>query len=484
MSGSSSLEEGGGMRGLLVGGVASGCGKTTVTLGLMAALRRRGLRVQGFKVGPDYIDPGLHACVTGRPSWNLDGWMCGEAVVRRTFLCAMRGQGGMEGDEEPADIGIVEGVMGLFDGASGTDDTGSSAEIAVWLHLPVILVIDARGMARSVAAMARGYASMRPDMRLAGVICTRVASPNHEDLLRDAMASACPDIPLLGCLPVDDAVVRPARHLGLVTADDEPVSAEQRQALAAWVDAHVDVNRLIRLSGLPVVNGPSGHVEPPAPLPVTPARRPRIAVARDRAFCFVYPALLAALRAAGADAVFFSPLADARLPACDGVWIPGGYPEVHASALAANRGLCEELRAAVAAGLPAHGECGGYIWLMESLETAEGRFAMAGCLPGTVRIGVRRAALGYREVRLGADTPFGSEDATVRGHEFHYGSIVEGTADGAGVLPLWRISDRRGHDLGMEGRRLGSVSGSWVHVHPDSSPDFIPAFVAACSVSR
>lgn len=461
------------MHGLLIGGVASGCGKTTVTLALMAALCTRGHTVQGFKVGPDYIDPGLHALVTGRASWNLDSWMCGRDTVIRTFHHAMH-----EGCAA-ADMGIVEGVMGLFDGASGKDDSGSSAEIAAWLGLPVVLVVDARSMARSVAAIVRGYTGMRADLRFAGVLCTRVGSANHAALIRDAFAASCPDIPLLGCLPYDPAVERASRHLGLLTAQECPLPPTQQGAMATWLTHHVDLDALIAAATM--------HTPPcpprATPLPSLPCR-PRIAIARDAAFCFMYPALPAALTAAGAEVVYFSPLADADLPPCDGVWVPGGYPELHAPALAANNRLRAAIRAAADAGLPIHGECGGYIWLMDGLETPSGRYAMTGCLPGTVRIGERRAALGYRGMHTHGATAFGPAGTTTRGHEFHYGVITEPVHARyamPGCTPLWQLTDRQGAPLGVDGCVRGCVSGSWAHLHPEANPHCMAAFVAACA---
>jgi cobyrinic acid a,c-diamide synthase len=457
---------------LLIGGVSSGCGKTTAVLGLMAAMKQRGLRVQGFKVGPDYIDPGLHAQVTGRPSWNLDGWMGDRDSVRHTFARVMAGQ--TWPDLDAPDIGIVEGVMGLYDGADGASDRGSSAEIAAWLGIPVVLVVDARGLARSIAAIARGYSSLREDLPLAGVIATRVASANHADLLYSAMEQACPDIPLLACLPPDDRISRPSRHLGLHSAETDPLTSEQQHVLAEWFREHADLSAFAALA--------SGF-DLDLPERAASSVKAHIAVASDKAFCFIYPAMIDALRRAGARISFFSPLEDAALPPCDGVWLPGGYPELFAKRLAANRSMADSMRRAVDAGVPVHGECGGYIWLMEALEVDGMPYPMLGCLPGTARLHNRRAALGYRQARLLSPCALGLDEHDVRGHEFHYSALTEDVTAlyrQAGVNPLWEVRDRKGRELGPEGMVRGRVSGTWIHVHPDSDPDLARRFLAAC----
>ncbi len=456
---------------LLIGGTSSGCGKTTATLGLMAALVRQGLFVQGFKVGPDYIDPGLHRLVTGRPSWNLDSWMGGRRSVIATFSRVMAGN--VWGAEGVPDIGVVEGVMGLFDGSGGMDDRGSSAEIAAWLDIPVVLVVNARGLARSIAALVKGFASMRADLRLGGVIATRVGSRNHADMLHEAMESACPGIPLLACLPLDEGVARPSRHLGLVTAEDSPLPLGRQEALAEWFSANADIGACIALA-----QGSGAWCETNATRRLPPPRA-RIAVARDEAFCFVYPAFLDALERAGAELIFFSPLHDAAVPDCDGIWLPGGYPELHAAKLSANTGMVRSLRT-MAEKVPVHGECGGYVWLLESLDVDGTLYPMSGCLPGTARLGSRRAALGYRTVRLCGDHPLGAQGTRLRGHEFHYSQLLD-APDKAGVEPLWTVFERRDRELGNEGMRRGKVSGTWVHVHPDSDPEMAERFVQACA---
>lgn len=439
-------------RPLLIAAPASGCGKTTVTLGLLAALRRRGLAVAPFKVGPDYIDPGHHAAVCGRPSRNLDGWMCGEDWVRASFA---RGCAG-------AQLALVEGVMGLFDGAAGDSDVGSSAEIARWLDASVVLVVDARSQARSVAALVKGFVDFDPALRFAGVVLNRVGSARHAELLGTALASVPGLPPLLGCLPREGQIALPERHLGLVTAAD---GGADYGALADLVEAHLDLEALLAAVGTRAF--PAAAVSAPVP------KRARIGVARDKAFCFCYPENLELLEQAGAELVFFSPLADTRLPTdLDGLYLPGGYPELHAEGLSANRELLTEIRECAAAGLPVYAECGGFMLLGEGID---GR-PMAGVFPATARMLERRQALGYREVTLAADGPLGPAGTVARGHEFHY-STLEMPAQ---VARDYRLSRRGGVDLGREGYRLGNVLGSYVHLHFGSNPRLAGNFVRFC----
>ncbi|MBI4839992.1 MAG: cobyrinate a,c-diamide synthase, partial [candidate division NC10 bacterium] len=354
------------MHALLVGGVASGVGKTTVTLGLMAALRRRGLRVQGFKVGPDFIDAGLHAAVTDRPSHNLDGWLLPRAEIEEIFAR----------HTADADVALVEGVMGLFDGLEGGSDRGSSAEIARWLHLPVLLVVDASAAIRSAAATLLGFETFDSSLRMAGVVFNRAGGPRHAGWLREASALTC-RTPILGALPWETDVRIPERHLGLVTAETGLLTPERVGKLADLVEAHVDVDQLLEASRLAAVPSPS------PPHPASPGRRCRIGVARDAAFCFYYAENLTRLEAAGASLVPFSPLQDPRLPeGLDGLYLGGGYPEVHAAELAANVSVRDDIRAHATAGCPVYAECGGFMYLAEAIQDPEGRWhPMVGWIP-------------------------------------------------------------------------------------------------------
>jgi len=444
---------------LIVAAPASGSGKTSVTLGLMGALRRQGLRVAPFKVGPDYIDPGHHAAVCGRPSRNLDGWMCSREWVAQSFAAGCR----------DADLAIVEGVMGLFDGASADSEAGSSAEIARWLNGRILLVVDARAQARSAAALVKGFVEFAPGLEFAGVVFNRVGSANHAELLRAAVAATPGLPPVLGCLPRDEALTLGERHLGLVTADAANLAAGYAR-LADWVAAHLDLAALLGAESAAVA----------APEPATGVASParvRIGVARDSAFCFYYPDNLELLERAGAELVFFSPLADAGLPErLDGLYLGGGYPELSAAQLAANRPLLAELKTVAAAGLPIYAECGGLMTLAEAIDG----WPMAGVFPGQARMLPRRKALGYREIRFTVDTPLGPAGTVARGHEFHYSEL----ALPAAVPRCYRVSDRSGRPTATEGYLQRNVLGSYVHLHFGSNPRLAQGFVDFCEQQR
>jgi cobyrinic acid a,c-diamide synthase len=453
--------------GLVVAGTRSGCGKTSVALGLMRAATRRGHAVQGFKVGPDFIDPGLHALATGRPSHNLDGWMCPADVVRDIY--ARRAAG--------TDLAVVEGVMGLFDGFSATDEAGSTAQAAKLLGAPVILVVDAASMARSVAALAGGYLAFDPGLAFAGVICNNAASPSHAALIAEAMAAALPRVPLLGVLPRLQAVSTPSRHLGLVTADDLSDTAARLDALADWLEEACDVDRVVMKAsgGQGAALDPPGGIIPPGP----PGRGVRIGVARDRAFCFYYEENFRHLAEAGAELVPFSPLADAALPeGLAGLYLGGGYPELSGGRLAANAGLRRALRDFCLAGRPVLAECGGFMLLMEALTDLDGReHPMAGVFPFQAAMGPKMAALGYRQVTTLAETPLGPAGTVLRGHEFHYSSLVR---DDGAVPGVYALAGRQGNLAVREGFLVGRTLGSYVHLHFGSNPRAARHFVAAC----
>ncbi|MBW6511328.1 MAG: cobyrinate a,c-diamide synthase [Desulfuromonadaceae bacterium] len=457
------------MPALVIAAPASGSGKTTVTLGLLAALNRRGLTVAPFKVGPDFIDPGHHARVCGRPSRNLDGWMCGEQQVRETF-----GRGC-----EGADIALIEGVMGLFDGAAGDSEVGSTAEIAKWLNLPVLLIVDARSQARSAAALVKGFVDFDPALRFAGVLFNRVGSTRHAQLLGEAMASTV-DLPaVLGCLPRRDAVAMAERHLGLVTAEDGGNNNVFYEQLADWVEAHVDVDAL-HLP--PFEKGGARGLAVKEAIPLNPPllkgeARLRIGVARDAAFCFYYPENLELLAAAGAELVEFSPLSDAHLPEkLAGLYLGGGYPELYAEQLAKNTSLRNEIRRAAKTGLPIYAECGGFIYLA----AAVAEHNLCGIFPGQARLLHRRKALGYREVVFTADTPLGPAGSVARGHEFHYTELKLPDE----VARCYRMQRRDGEPLGSEGYRINNVLGSYVHLHFGSNPAVAANFVDFCRKQR
>jgi cobyrinic acid a,c-diamide synthase len=445
---------------VVIAGAASGVGKTTVTLGLLAALRRRGLTVQAFKVGPDFIDPGLHEVLTGRPSWTLDGWMCGREHARATV--ALRAA--------DADLAVVEGMMGCFDGADATGDEGSTAEIARWLEAPVVLVVDAGAQARSAAAVVLGFERFDPALRLVGVIANRVAGEGHARLVRRAVAAAC-RAEVLGAIPTDAGLRLPERHLGLVTAAEGVLTPERRERLADAVERHVDLDRLLALAG-PLPPAPPSARVPGRALVPPPRPRARIGVARDEAFQFYYPENLARLQAAGAELVEWSPRRDRTVPRVDGLYFGGGYPELHARALADNREVLKAVGERAAAGVPIYAECGGLMYLARTLEDLQGvPHRMAGVLPGEVAM---RPALtiGYREVRFTADTPLGPAGTVARGHEFHRSALgaVDPTA-----RRVWE---------GAEAFLVGRSLLSYVHLHFGSNPALAEHFVAACAASR
>jgi cobyrinic acid a,c-diamide synthase len=438
----------------------SGVGKTTLTLGLIAALRRRGRVVQPFKVGPDFIDPGHHAQAAGRPSATLDGWMLPREENLAVFARWAAG----------AQLAVVEGVMGLFDGLDGQSEAGSTAQMAKWLRLPVLLVVDARSLARSAAALVLGFASFDPELRFAGVVFNRVGSPAHLQYLREAMAQV-PQVPCLGGLPREEGLRIPERHLGLTTAEDHPLAPEYLERLADLVEAHLDLEGL--WAALPEVP------LPPQPPQVAPPPEVRLGVARDRAFCFYYPDNLEWLRQSGAELVAFSPLQDRALPPeVHGLYFGGGYPELAAAELAANTAFLGDLRAKAAAGLPIYAECGGLMYLGEEIRDLQGTaHAMAGILPLRFRLRPRLAALGYREVTLAADTLLGAAGTVLRGHEFHYSDIV---AADAALERVYCITPRRGGAGSLEGYTRGNILASYIHLHFGSQPAAAAALVAAC----
>jgi len=471
-------------RALVLAGTGSGCGKTSVALGLMRAFSRRGLLVQPFKAGPDFIDPGLHAAAAGRMSHNLDTWMLPEAALRAGFARQAR----------DADVVIVEGVMGLFDGrgggSRGADEAGSTAHLAKMLGLPVILVVDAASQARSAAAVVLGFAHFDPKLTLAGVLLNRVASPRHEALLRAALALV-PDVPLLGCLPRAEALSLASRHLGLVTAEDcvhEEGGLDARlEALADWVEQGLDVPAL--LASLPELSLSDIGLPPARPEVQAPPAAPRvvrIGLARDRAFCFTYAENLRLLKAAGAELVPFSPLTESRLPeTLDGLYLPGGYPELSAAELAANTPMLAAIRAFCASGRPVWAECGGFMYLQRSLVDSEGaEHSLCGVFPARALMRSRRAALGYREARTLAPGPFGPAGTVLRGHEFHYSELEPGgPVSGGKGQPAFALTAADGSQT-LDGAAQGNVVGGYFHAHLASNPEVAQAFVAACLAAR
>ena len=428
--------------GVILAAPASGAGKTTITLGMLAALRRQGVATRSFKVGPDYIDPAFHTAATGRPTYNVDPW-----AMRFETLAGL-----IEESGRGCELLLGEGVMGLFDGSA--DGTGSTADLAALFGLPVVLVVDVSGMGASVAALIDGFRRHRDDVEVNGVILNRVASPAHAELLSRACFESV-STPVLGTILRDATLALPSRHLGLVQAVEHPNLQAFLASAADLVEASIDLDRIQRLARPPSVSllGPDTRPLPPL--------GQRIAVASDRAFTFAYAAVLDGWRRQGAELAPFSPLADEGPDsAADAVFLPGGYPELHAFALSANQRLLAGLRAAADRGAFVYGECGGYMVLGRALVDRDGAsHAMAGILPVVTSFAEPRLHLGYRQMELLADSPLGRAGARYRGHEFHYASELgrEGPA-------LFRSRSARGSELVEVGCRQGLVMGSFLHL--------------------
>jgi cobyrinic acid a,c-diamide synthase len=432
------------MAGLIIAAPRSGGGKTVVTLGLLRHLRRQGIRVAAAKTGPDYIDPSFLAAACGNPCRNLDAW-----AMRRESLAAE-----VQSLEASAEIVLCEGVMGLFDGAGATG-AGSTADLAAITGWPVILVVSLEGQAASAAALIEGFARHRQDVTVAGVIFNRAASERHAAIAAAAVRKSLPGLPLLGAVPRDAGLDLPSRHLGLIPAGEHDTLDEFLDRAAALVGNAVNADALQSLARPSIRQAP----RPYSPLPRLGAR---IAVARDRAFAFMYEAVLRGWRATGAAVSFFSPLDDAPPPRdADAVYLPGGYPELYASRLAGNGNFLDGLRHAAERGAAIYGECGGYMVLGESLTDAGGAtHKMAGLLPVKTSFAERKLHLGYRDATLASAGLLGAKGQRFRGHEFHYATIVE---EGEGT-PLFQLADADGAALGLAGRIAGSVAGSFIHL--------------------
>ncbi len=450
---------------LLIAGTHSGVGKTTITTGIIAALRARGLEVQPFKVGPDYIDPTYHTLAAGRPARTLDTWMVPPERVPALFTRAVQG----------ADIAVIEGVMGLYDAADYEGEAGSAAEVAKLLAVPVVLVVDARAMARSAAALVLGYREFDPAVPLAGVIVNRVAGKSHGEGVAQAITRAT-GLSVFGWIPRDDALHIPERHLGLVPTAEPGRWDVFVQAAATLVARHLDLDALLAMAQYPHPVPATPRVSPGPKAQHGPG--PVIAVARDEAFSFTYVDNLDLLQDAGARLAFFSPLRDEALPPeTAAIILSGGFPEVYAPALAENRALHQALREAHARGIPIYAECGGLMYLTETIVDQEGRaFPMVGLLPGrSVMTG--RLTLGYRVAEAAGDSWFLRAGERVRGHEFHY-SVWEGRP--ANLPPAYRLVPRRGQGPPREdGARLGNLWATYVHLHFWSMPALAVRFVRA-----
>lgn len=442
---------------LLTGGTASGSGKTTTAVALLAALKQRGISPRPAKAGPDFIDAAWLSRAAGSPCLNLDIWMAGssQTLVR------------MAQNFAAGQFMLVEGVMGLFDGAR--DGSASSAQLASLLDLPVLLLLNCAGLGQSAAAMAKGFLTWKPDwlkkpLNFCGIICTHTGGASHQSLLAESLAKVCSeyDAPLLGFLPKYDAPMIPSRHLGLKQASESQLDFEKA---GQWFSQNCDLDKLLERC-------PASQNAPSISCPHSrKSAGPVIAIARDEAFSFCYADLPDLLAEMGAGIVWFSPLADTHIPACDGVYLPGGYPEVFISRLSANRAILHSLRELAAGGTPIYGECGGFIFLLQGITVQEKFWPLTGLLPGRCHLQDHHAALGYRLAR-----PEWLCAAELRGHEFHYAELTAGDP----CPSLWELSDSRGRNLGRQGMRCGKVAGSWLHLYPEGSRPFWRAWLELC----
>jgi cobyrinic acid a,c-diamide synthase len=421
----------------LVGGTTSGSGKTTITLGILAALRQRGFKVQPFKCGPDFIDPTLHTMVTGNISRNLDLQMAGSSFCRNTFFRNIEGM----------DVAVIEGVMGLYDGGQA-----SSAALAIALSLPVILVIDVRSAAESVAAVLKGFEVYNQEVQISGVIFNRVGSARHKELIGDAVKKHC-TTDILGFFPREAEFTIPERHLGLHMGYESPLTEEQIKTLALAVEEYIDIDHLLQLNMVKII----GKVKKSTHRPID--QRVRLAVARDQAFCFYYQDNFELFAQAGIDPVFFSPLRDTLLPeGIDGIYIGGGYPELYADQLSGNEEMRSRIKAWVDLGGPLYCECGGFMYMgTELIDLQNNHFPMAGVFPATIVMKDRLNRLGYREATLIDDCMFGECGDRLFGHEFHYSTIQQIDPS---ISTIYELQDGR-----KEGYVIKNALGGYLHLH-------------------
>lgn len=451
---------------VVIAATQSGSGKTTIVTGLLAALRARGLRVQSYKIGPDYIDPGYHALASGHPAHNLDTWLVPEEKARDIFCRTA----------EDADIAVIEGVMGLYDG--GTKGISSTAAVAKLLDAPVLLVINAKAMGESAAALALGFRAYDPVVRLSGVILNRLGSDTHRAMIEEAMARL--DMPVYGAVRRDEKLTLPERHLGLLPTEENARDRETVAAIGQAVGTQVDLAGIEALAKT-APDIPRGE-ERQRPTEV----RARIAVAKDEAFSFYYPESLRVLEGFGAEILPFSPLHDAALPEADGLLLGGGFPEMFADDLYANEGMRQSIRRAAAAGMPVYAECGGYMYLMEKMIDFSGQsFPMLGIVPGIVEMNKRLQTVGYVEAVTLRDTVLGAAGIRLKGHEFHFSSEQTLPPEEEAAYPrAFRLQKMRRPAPYDAGYAQGNILGSYLHLHFAGCPQAAEAFVAACETYR
>ncbi len=452
---------------IVIAGTQSGTGKTSLSLALVASLKRSGLRVQSFKIGPDFLDPSYLTLASERPCYNLDGWMTRKEYVLELFSRTTK----------DADIAVIEGVMGLFDGSDPGSSEGSTAEMARWLDAPVLLVVNVHGMARSLSAVVKGCVEFERDLKVAGIIANHSGSDRHKDGLAQSLKSANLP-PLIGAIPRGAFPTLPSRHLGLVTADPQNLPTRILEVLADTLEQSVSVDTVLQIA------------RNASPLSVTESEqeaRPcskcvSIGVAYDRAFHFYYPDNLDELKSRGGNLIFFSPLRDTKLPGgIDALYFGGGYPEEFAEPLAENREMQEAVRQFARRGLPLYAECGGLMYMTQGIETTQGkRYPMVGLLPVWSRMFNRLKSLGYVEVTLTTNSLWGEKGALLRGHEFHYSELIGPLSDDSRWTPAYRIKRRRSEKILSEGFQQNSVLASYVHLHWASRPGNVETFINHC----
>lgn len=438
----------------------SGSGKTTVVTGLLAAMRAHGVKAQSYKIGPDYIDPGYHALASGRPAHNLDTWLVSKERLADIFISTMA----------DADVAVIEGVMGLYDG--GKNGVSSTAEIAKLLKAPVLLVVNAKSMGESAAALVLGFKQYDPGVNLAGVILNRLGSDTHRMMIEEALEKL--GVPVFGAIKRNDAMTMPERHLGLVPVEENARERETVEEIGRVVGAAVDVESIVALGKtappLEIEQGFSQAAETKA----------RIAVARDEAFSFYYPESLAVLRQKGADIVFFSPLHDERLPEADGLILGGGFPEMFAKELYENESMRASIKAAAEKGMPIYAECGGFMYLMRRVTDFDGNsFPMLGVIPGEVAMNKKLQTVGYVSAEMMRDTVLGSKGTVLHGHEFHFSSECE-PETGADYPRAFTFRKTRTPSPYAAGYAKGNILGSYLHLHFAGSEDAAASFVTAC----
>lgn len=524
------------MKGFVIAGTGSGSGKTTITLGILAYLSKLGYKVAPFKVGPDFIDPGHHTAITGKISRNLDSWMlsretnqkifdrgCGDSHDNFAKGCRDSRDNDNPDNDTPdndnistaADIAVVEGAMGLFDGYSGTSEAGSTAQMAKWLNLPVVLVVDARSMARSAAAIVQGFENFDPEVKFAGVIFSKTGSLRHYDYLKEAVEANC-KMPCLGHIPRTPEIAMPERHLGLVTSDEHKLSSDLISKIIDIIDKNTSIKSMVEnllYCQTTQKKKPQGKI--------AQHNRIKIAVARDKAFCFYYQENIEALERYGAEIVEFSPIQSPALPSdINGIYLGGGYPELFAQELCDNKSLIQEIRQNSLRGMPIYGECGGFMYLCSTititgmnenstesdkaltteLSKSPKRYPMTGCFPFAAVMSKKMRSLGYRQITLKQDTLIGKKGDVLRGHEFHYSSLEDenlyidnknlnnNIADINGVngntfelKQVYQTTARNGQEITLNGYQINNTLGSYLHVHFESMEcGAAEAFVDVC----